>query len=176
MFYKVLLLITSISTIIFANSTIKNLDSFQSKFTQIVTSSNDKDFIEYKGEVFIKKSGKILWKYETPVKKNIYIDNNSVIVDEPDLEQAIFTKLENEINIIKLLEDSKKISENLYRSKLDGITYEISMKNGKVDLITYKDNLENSIKIKFFEVINNANIDDSKFIFTLPSGYDLIKK
>ena len=176
MFYKAFLMVVFVSTITFANSSIKNLNSFQSKFIQIVTSSNSKDFIEYKGEVFIKKSGKILWKYETPVRKNIYIDNSSVIVDEPDLEQAIFTKLEQEINIIKLLEDSKKISENLYKSRLDGVDYEISIKDGKVSLITYKDNLENSIEIRFFEVINNAFIDDSKFLFVVPKDYDLIRK
>ncbi|MFX4155806.1 outer-membrane lipoprotein carrier protein LolA, partial [Aliarcobacter butzleri] len=71
--------------------------------------SNSSDVILYKGQVFIKSSGKILWKYKTPVEKNVYIDNNSAIVDEPELEQAIFTKLENEINIIQLLKDAKKI-------------------------------------------------------------------
>lgn len=49
-----------------------------------------------------------MWKYKTPVVKNVYIENNMAIVDEPELEQAIFTTLENEINILKLLKEAKK--------------------------------------------------------------------
>ena len=102
MFYKSLIFLALFSISCIASSDIRNLDSFKASFTQVITSSS-KNIIEYKGEVFIKKSGKILWKYETPVVKNVYINNDFAIVDEPELEQAIFTQLDSEINIIKLL-------------------------------------------------------------------------
>ena len=65
-------------------------------FTLFIFSSfsfSSSDIITYQGEVFIKNSGQILWKYKTPVVKNVYIDNNMAIVDEPELEQAILQLL-----------------------------------------------------------------------------------
>ena len=107
MFYKIIISSTLFCLSCFGANDIKNLDSFKANFSQIITSTSD-NIIEYKGEVFIKKSGKILWKYKTPVEKNVYINDNFAVVDEPELEQAIFTELESEINIIKLLNSSKK--------------------------------------------------------------------
>ena len=40
--------------------------------------------------------------------KNVYINNDYAVVDEQNLNKAIYTKLESEINIIKLLNNSKK--------------------------------------------------------------------
>ena len=112
MFYKLIFTLFIFSSFSFSASDIQNLKSFQSKFTQTITSSSS-DIITYQGEVFIKNSGQILWKYKTPVVKNVYIENNMAIVDEPELEQAIFTTLENEINILKLLKEAKKIDNNV---------------------------------------------------------------
>jgi len=175
MFYKLLFAIYMLVSFAFATSDIKNLKSFQAKFTQTIT-SNSNDVIEYKGKVFIKDSGKILWKYETPVEKNVYIYNNSVIIDEPELEQAIFTQLENEINIIQLLKDAQKVANDTYSSRIDGIKYLIFTKNSKVEKISYKDSLENSIEINFSNIIQNESIEDSIFVFNTPSNYDLIRK
>ncbi len=90
-----------------------------------------------------------MWKYKTPVVKNVYIENNMAIVDEPELEQAIFTTLENEINILKLLKEAKKIDNNNYVSTIDGTKYQISMSSNKIKKITYKDTLDNSVEIIF---------------------------
>ena len=127
MFYRLIFTLFIFSSFSFSSSDIQNLKSFQSKFTQTITSSSS-DIITYQGEVFIKSSGQILWKYKTPVKKNVYIDNSMAIVDEPELEQAIFTKLEDEINIIKLLKDAKKVDNENYISTIDGVKYSIKIK------------------------------------------------
>ena len=122
MFYKVLVIFISLFIASSASADIRNLDSFYGNFEQTIVSSSENK-IEYKGKVFIKSSGKILWKYETPIIKNVYIDNSMAIVDEPELEQAIFTKLEDEINIIKLLKDAKKVDNENYISTIDGVKY-----------------------------------------------------
>ena len=86
MFYKLIFTLFIFSSFCFSSNDIQNLKSFQSKFTQTITSSSS-DIITYQGEVFIKSSGQILWKYKTPIVKNVYIENNMAIVDEPELEQ-----------------------------------------------------------------------------------------
>ncbi|WP_151951358.1 LolA-like outer membrane lipoprotein chaperone [Aliarcobacter butzleri] len=168
------LIFLAISSI--ASTDIRNLDSFEAKFTQIIT-SNSKNVIEYKGEVFIKKSGKILWKYKTPVTKNVYIDGNFAVVDEPELEQAILTQLESEIDIIKLLNSSKKVDNNTFFTDIDDVKYTIkTSKDDKIQEIKYVDKLENSVVIKFYDVVQNGQIGDDIFKFDIPSYYDVIRK
>jgi outer membrane lipoprotein carrier protein len=153
----------------------KNLDSFFGNFKQTIT-SDSKSVIEYSGKVFIKKSGKILWQYETPIKKNVYIDDNVAIVDEPELEQAIFTKLDNEINIIQLLNEAKKVDNENYVSTVNGIKYSIKAINDKISKITYKDELDNLVAINFLNIVQNGEISDEIFKFIIPSNYDVIRK
>ena len=153
----------------------KNLDSFFGNFKQTIT-SDSKSVIEYSGKVFIKKSGKILWQQETPIKKNVYIDDNVAIVDEPELEQAIFTKLDNEINIIKLLNEAKKVDNENYVSTVNGIKYSIKAINDKISKITYKDELDNLVAINFLNIVQNGEISDEIFKFIIPSNYDVIRK
>ena len=70
MFYKLIFSSMLLLSVCFAANDIKNLDTFKASFTQKIVSTSD-NIIEYKGNVFIKKSGKILWKYKTPVVKNL---------------------------------------------------------------------------------------------------------
>ena len=177
MFYKIIISLMLFCLSSFASNDIKNLDSFKASFSQIIT-SDSKNVIEYKGEVFIKKSGKILWKYKTPVVKNVYINESFAVVDEPELEQAIFTQLESEINIIKLLNSSKKIDNNSYKTNIDDTDYMIktSKSDDKIEFINYKDKLENKVEIKFSNVVQNGEISDDIFKFTIPDSYDIIRK
>ena len=177
MFYKMIFVFIVFFTTFNAAADIKNLESFKSDFTQSIKSINDK-VIEYKGEVFIKNTGKILWKYKTPIEKNVYILNDFAIVDEPELEQAIYTQLQSEINIIKLLNTAKKINENSYIANIDDTDYliESSKDTNEIEIIKYKDKLDNSVEIKFTNQISNKEINDGIFKFTAPEHYDIIRK
>ena len=177
MFYKSLIFLALFVHTCFASNDIRNLNTFKASFVQVITSSS-KNVIEYKGEVFIKKSGKILWKYKTPVVKNVYINNDYAVVDEPELEQAIYTKLESEINIIKLLNTSKKVNDNSYITNIEDVDYLIktSKNDDKINYIKYKDKLENDVEIKFSNVIQNGEINDEIFKFIVPDTYDVIRK
>ena len=177
MFYKMIFIFIVFFTTISASADIKNLESFTASFTQSIKSINDK-IIEYKGEVFIKNTGKILWKYKTPIEKNVYIINDFAIVDEPELEQAIYTQLQSEINIIKLLSTSKKINDNSYIANIDEIDYliETSRDNNEIKEIKYKDKLDNNVEIKFENQISNKEINDEIFKFSAPEHYDIIRK
>ena len=177
MFYKLIIAFMLFCVSSIASNDIRDLDSFKASFVQVIT-SNSQNKIEYKGEVFIKKSGKILWKYKTPVVKNVYINNDFAIVDEPELEQAIYTQLQSEINIIKLLNGSKKVNENSYTTNIDDVDYLIktSKDDNKISYIKYKDKLENDVEIKFTNVAQNGEIQDEIFKFVVPSNYDVIRK
>lgn len=158
----------------FANE-FENIHSFEAVFEQSILNSSNQE-IKYNGKVFIKDSSKILWRYESPVVKNVYIIKDFAIIDEPELEQAIFTSLNKEINILNLIKKAKQISPNVYLTKMYDIEYTITFKNKMIDSIVYQDELENKVRVKFSEAIQNHDIDDALFIFKAPKGYDIIRK
>ena len=175
MVYKFLVLIMLFISNVFASSQLENLKSFEADFIQSVTNEADKT-IEYKGKVFIKNSSKVLWKYKTPIIKNVYVLNDIAIVDEPELEQAIYTTLENSIDIVKLLKDAKKVEENKYEAELYSTKYIILLENDKIKSLSYSDQLENNILITFLNSKQNINISDVVFNFIPPEYYDIVEK
>lgn len=175
MVYKFLVYVMFFISSVFASSELENIKSFQAKFIQVVTNETNNN-IEYKGKLFIKDSGKVLWKYETPILKNVYILDNTAIIDEPELEQAIYTTLDESIDIVKLLRNAKKVDKNKYETQLGKTKYTIFRKNGIIKTLSFIDELENNIVITFLDPKQNIDINDDLFLFTAPEYYDIIKK
>ncbi|MFK0449314.1 LolA-like outer membrane lipoprotein chaperone, partial [Campylobacter jejuni] len=73
-----------------------NFNTFSSNFTQIVKSKNST--LSYSGH-FILSKDQAYWSYDTPSKKEIYINKNQVTIVEHDLEQVIFSHLDNIPNL-----------------------------------------------------------------------------
>lgn len=176
MFYKLLSFFTLFLTFASASLDMKKIESFEADFTQNIRSLSGK-VIEYKGKVFIQNNGKVLWKYKTPIEKNVYIINDFAIVDEPELEQAIFTQLQDKIDVVELLKQAKKITDNTYLASINSTDYTIeTSQEEKIKLIKYKDKLDNSIEIIFANTLTNHKIDDDVFKFEAPDYYDIIRK
>ena len=175
MVYRYILITTLFISSLFASINVEELKSFKADFVQRVTNESNKT-IEYNGKVFIKNSGKVLWQYQTPIVKNVFVLGDLVIVDEPELEQAIYTNLEKSIDMIKLLKDAKKVEENLYKSTLYEIDYFITLENEKIKSLNYMDQLANKVSIDFFKIEQNIQFSDDIFKFIPPKEYDIIEK
>ncbi len=175
MFYKLnFMCLFFICSSLFATN-LENMKTFEAEFSQIIINSSSKK-IEYTGKIYIKEPSKIVWKYVTPIVKNVYIDKSFAIVDEPELEQAIFTSLKNEINIVKLLKNAKKIDEKNYTTTMYNTEYKITIENNRIKTIKYQDEIENDITIIFTNIKQNHEIDSKHFKFKPPFGYDIIRK
>ena len=175
MFYKVLIInvfviISSLQALEF-----KNLKSIQADFKQTIINNADQRII-YSGKLFIKEPSRILWKYEEPIIKNVFLINTMVIIDEPELEQAIFTTLNAEVNLLALLKSAKKISNEKYEANINEVKYTFLIKNNKIDKIIHKDELDNKVSIELFNSVYNEEINESIFKFVAPSYYDIIRK
>lgn len=175
MVYKLFSVTLILSSFLFASFNKDELKSFEAKFLQKVTNESGKT-IEYRGDVFIKNSGKVLWKYYKPITKNVYILEDLVIVDEPELEQAIYSKLEKSLNIINLLKNANKLDENLFEATLYEVKYLIKIQNEQITSLSYKDELSNKVTIDFSEINQNDDISDDIFRFMPPKNYDIIEK
>jgi outer membrane lipoprotein carrier protein len=175
MVYKNILIVLIFVSNIFASTNLEDLKSLKANFIQTITSKSNKT-IKYKGELFIKNNGKVLWQYKSPIIKNVYVINDIVIVDEPELEQVIYTTLEKNINMLKLLKEAKQIDENKYLATLYEVEYLIQMNENKILSLSYKDELENKILITFLKSEENIEIRDEIFQFLPPEHYDIIEK
>ena len=147
--------------IIFAST----IQTYQAKFTQSIKNSENK-IISYDGEIYIKQPSKMLWKYKTPVIKNVYMNNLKVTIDEPELEQAIHTTLTNEINLIDFLNNPDLVDNK----------YNLTFEDNKLVKINYIDEMENNITVQFSSVKINTKIPDQLFQFIAPLDYDIIRK
>jgi len=154
---------------------IEDIKTFEANFSQIITNSSNKKII-YSGKIYMQEPSKLVWKYQTPIIKNVYMDKDFAIIDEPELEQAIFTSLKKEINIVTLLKNAKQIKENLYEASMYETKYKIALKNRRIKTINYKDELENKIEIVFTNILQNHDINESIFKFIPPFDYDIIRK
>ncbi|MBF7067245.1 outer membrane lipoprotein chaperone LolA [Campylobacter volucris] len=149
-----------------------NFKNFSSDFVQKVHSS--KSSLEYKGN-FIITQNKAFWNYTYPISKQIYINKHEITIIEPQLEQVIFTKIQNLPNLQQIFKQAKKISQDTYEATYENIQYKIKLKNDTLTNISYKDELQNTIIIEFFNQKFNQNIKENIFIPKIPNYYDIVR-
>ncbi len=159
-----------------AASDLGNLKSFASDFRQTII-NNENSRIVYTGKLYAKKEkNQALWIYTSPIDKKIYYSSGKVVIIEPELEQAIFAKLDKVPNILTLLKKAKKIGKDTYITTFNNTRYTITMKNGTLHKITYTDELQNRITILFEKQKNNISIPDTRFAYRIPADYDILEQ
>jgi len=161
--------------LIFINMLLASIEinSFEADFIQIVKES--KKTIKYYGKLYFKKPMKILWKYIKPVKKEIYIVDDQVVVIEPEIEQATISHFTKTKNIIEILKKAKKIDKNTLLAKYQNQNFYIYLDNkGKLKKIVFKDKLENEIIIVFKNQKQNIKIEDKIFEYKIDPEFDII--
>lgn len=166
---KKILFFTEICVSLFANPL--EFQTLASNFTQSVQS--DGKTINYEGN-FLATRQKALWQYKKPNIKNIYFSSTKVVVIEPDLEQAILTNLKNTPNLTAILASAKPNSRGIYEAKLDGITYNIEVKNDLPSAIYYTDKLDNKVTIKLKNLTKNPQINENLLTPVIPKNYDIV--
>ncbi len=175
MFYRVIFIFTFFLSLFSNANDFSNFKTFEGNFTQTIVNATGKEII-YKGKVFIKEPAKILWQYQEPIVKNVYVIVNTAIIDEPELEQVIYTKLQNEINLLTMIKKAKKVDSSNYIATLSDIDYKMNFQDGKLSTINYIDTLENSVAIVFNDVKVNESIDNERFHFLPPDYYDIVRQ
>ncbi len=169
-------LISFILVLFYANaSDIKDINSYQASFTQSIVNSSNKEIL-YNGNIYIKQPSDVLWKYNDPIEKNVYILANQVIIIEPDLEQVIISTLKEEINILDLLKNPTEISKNKYEATIYDKKYILTIINDQLTQINYSDEIENKVTIYFKDIKQNHEISNNIFKFKIPREYDVIRK
>jgi len=152
-----------------------NIKTYEASFTQSIINNSGKEVL-YNGQIHIKQPALVLWKYNDPIDKFVYIKNDKVTIIEPELEQAIITKLDKEINLLNLLKNAKEISKDKYESTLYNTQYILTISNDQLTQINYTDEIDNKVKISFENIQQNHKLSKNKFEFMIPFEYDIIRK
>jgi len=153
----------------------QKIKTFEASFKQSITNPSGKK-VSYTGTLHIQEPNKIKWQYKNPIEKLVYIKKYTVTIIEPELEQAIITKIDKEINILNLLKNAIKTSDNTYTSNFNNTEYILQLKDQKLTQISYKDEIDNDVVISFKNVLQNHKIDSKTFKFFIPYEFDIIKQ
>ncbi len=155
---------------------IYNLSSLESNFRQSITNDQNAKIVYY-GKMYAKReNNQALWKYTSPINKNIYYKSGQLIIIEPELEQVIYAKMNKVPNILTILDNAIQIGENRLQTSFNNIKYNITMNGNKIEKIEYKDEMENRVRIVFTNENVNHEIDNSTFNFTIPEDYDILEQ
>ncbi len=172
---KVFLFLTLFAGTLSATS-IQNLTTFVADFRQSVQ-NNQQSRIVYHGKLYAKKDkNQALWIYTDPIDKKIYYSSGKVVIIEPELEQAIFARLDKVPNILTLLKKAKQTGPHTYVTTFNNTRYTIIFENNQLEEIRYRDELQNKIRIQFSHQKINQPLQDERFVYRIPADYDILEQ
>ncbi|EAL3922201.1 LolA-like outer membrane lipoprotein chaperone [Campylobacter upsaliensis] len=149
-----------------------NYENYTSKFTQSVSSKNSQ--FDYKGH-FVLEKDRAFWSYESPSKKEIYINKNEIVIVEHDLEQVSFARLEKIPNLNAIFKQAKEITPNKLKANYENVDYFITLFNDEVKSIQYTDEFENKVLITLHKPQKNTKINSQIFKPKFPQNYDILR-
>ncbi len=168
---KKILLIAILATQVFAF--FDEIDTFKADFIQTVTDEKNK-VLTYNGNIVASKPQNAKWEYTSPITKDVYINQSTVTIIEPEIEQVIIRKIESNFDFFKMIKNAKKMKKNIYMAKFENSTFIIVTKKERIQSISYLDEFENTVKISFKNQEQNKEIDSGVFIPKIPNGFDVI--
>ena len=101
------LLLPLLLSVSICSASLDNLNSFQADFMQSVTDDKNAT-LHYSGSITAQKPQNVLWKYTTPIKKSIYINQNRITIVEPEIEQVIIKDLDTNLDFFTMMQNAKK--------------------------------------------------------------------
>lgn len=163
-----------LSTLVFSD--IKLPDNFSAEFTQMITNTKQK-VINYSGEVRFSDTRLFKWSYLEPTKKEVCINDSELLVVDHDLEQVSAYYINKGIDIVKVFQNAKLHSENIYVAELENKKYTIQLDGEqKLHSIAYYDELDNKVQIVFKEIhYGKGKLPSKEMQCDYPTEYDVIR-
>ncbi|RDU63219.1 hypothetical protein CQA53_08615 [Helicobacter didelphidarum] len=151
----------------------RNINSLQGDFIQEIKGERGAIPVIYSGKIYA-SNNKIKWEYIKPLTKEVYLEKNGAYIYEPDLKQVTIGTLKENIDFIHILKQVQKVSDNNYKTRIDGTDYLVVIKDSKLHSLSYRDSLDNNVMIIFNNIIINQPIREEIFIFQPPEGVEYI--
>ena len=137
---------------------LQNITSISADFTQEIKSSEGEGAIKYSGSLVARADSKAYWRYESPMKKEIFVDKKRVMIYEPEFEQVIVSD-KVDLDFVKILNSMRKRGDSQWESVVNNQKFVITTKDGKPHKIAYKDELDNEVVITLLRVVLNKSVE-----------------
>ena len=169
-----------------------DFETFTASFTQSIVSENDDSVSKTTGELFISKPNSILWHVKLPTERIVLIENNSISIYDPDLNQV----LKSDIDIFEEAKWIRVFTDRDARSYLDSITersdfstriiyksllldsqlreFVINKEGDKIRSITVYLSGKDEFEITMEQVELDSNISDDFFYSSIPADAEVI--
>lgn len=169
--------------------------TLRGRFTQSVTDRNGRKLQETQGSLLFARPGLFRWIYEKPYEQIIVGDGKRVWFYDPDLEQVTVQPMDKALggSPAALLAGSNAIEKHFKLSDAgrdnEGIewlnaipkqgegTFErlkIGFRGKTIVAMELKDNLGQTSRLRFSQLITNAALPSDLFHFKPPKGVDVI--
>lgn len=153
----------------------ESVRSLSADFTQTITDDTNTT-ITYTGHLDAVRPDMAVWRYTSPVEKSVYVIGHRVTIVEPELEQAIQKSFREEIDLFKILSKAKKIDGDTYLATHKTQQFVVKIKDDILMAISFKDAIENRIRIQFSDQKLNRPLPEELFIPVIPEGYDVLSE
>lgn len=174
-------------------SFIKSLNSFSASFKQNTYQNDGSLLSESNGNLIYKKEAKYILEYENPSKIKFVSDGQFITTYDEELEQVIIQSYKNTFkeNIIDIMTNEVLIKEKFtLKSYVKGDDYYIKfiplksdiednifllvINNNRIKEISFMNDFEQSVIMKFKDFKNNVSVLDSLFKIDIPKNFDVI--
>lgn len=175
-FFGVLFALICANLMGFANlaaQSLQNITSISADFTQEIKSDENEGAIKYSGSLVAMADSKAYWRYESPMKKEIFVDKKRIMIYEPEFEQVIVSD-KVDLDFVAILNAVQKKGDLQWESVVNNQKFIITMQGDKPHKISYKDELDNEVVITLKRVVLNQKFSDEVFVFRMPSSVEVI--
>lgn len=175
-FFGVLFALICANLMGFANlaaQSLQNITSISADFTQEIKSDENEGAIKYSGSLVARADSKAYWQYESPMKKEIFVDKKRIMIYEPEFEQVIVSD-KVDLDFVAILNAVQKKGDSQWESIVNNQKFIITMQGDKPHKISYKDELDNEVVITLKRVVLNQKFSDEVFVFRMPSSVEVI--
>ena len=201
--YSIVILITAVLTASLSTAqtteqklydSLKQISNLKANFYQQVVDSEGEVIQEAKGIFELKKPGRFRWHYDPPYSQQIIADGKNLWLFDLELAQASVQPLEQALGSapIILLTDLKPLSEDFEVREMPesfGLQWialvpriqdtefyrvEIGLDGNLVREMKLLDHFDQKTIIRFSEIDINTEIPNTRFVFSIPDGVDVI--
>ena len=147
----------------------------QADFVQTVVNDRNQSIV-YTGTLYLKAPDKARWDYKSPVEKSIYVDQDTVVVYEPELFQATTMNSEEELDLFKAFRMAKPAGPGRYTAEFRGNTLHITAENGLPVSMEFTDQVDNLVTLRFSGHKKDLPLKKELFLFHPGPEIDLIRQ
>jgi outer membrane lipoprotein carrier protein len=171
------------------------LQTYEARFEQQILDGSGERLQEARGQMWLSRPGKFRWEVDAPYRQEVVSNGEEVYLHDPDLEQVTVQALDQRVTHTPALLLSGSAGEltdsyNVSRSQQGGAEtftltprdpdtlfeeLRMTFRGERLTGLEMNDSTGQRTAIAFRDVQMNAPIDDSRFVFEIPEGTDVIR-